>query len=94
MEKLKGAKIAVVYHGSAYGRETIELYDTLSKKYGFGLEQIEVPHPGNEKTSVWLRVRAYNPDFVMLRGWGVMIPVALQTAAKVGYPVSKILGNI
>jgi branched-chain amino acid transport system substrate-binding protein len=94
LDKLKDAKIAVLYHGSAYGRETIGLYDTLSKKYGFKLEQIEVPHPGNEQTSIWLRVRGFNPDFVMLRGWGVMVPVALQTAAKVGYPISKVLGNV
>ena len=30
----------------------------------------------------------------MLRGWGVMVPVALKTAVKVGYPVSQVIGNI
>lgn len=91
---LKGKKIAVLYHGSAYGRETIGLYNTLSEMKGFKLQQIEVPHPGNEQTSIWMRVRQFNPDFVMLRGWGVMVPVALKTAVKVGYPVSQVIGNI
>ena len=30
----------------------------------------------------------------MLRGWGVMNPVALKTAVKVGYPVDHIIGNV
>ena len=63
---LEGKKIAVLYHGSAYGRETIGLYNTLSEMMGFTVQQIEVPHPGNEQTSIWMRVRQFNPDFVML----------------------------
>src|SRR5690606_1086022 len=34
------------------------------------------------------------PDWVILRGWGVMNPVALKTAQKVGYPTDHIIGNI
>ncbi len=30
----------------------------------------------------------------MLRGWGVMNPVALKTAAKTGFPVDHIIGNV
>ncbi|MDU1693035.1 MAG: ABC transporter substrate-binding protein, partial [Bradyrhizobium sp.] len=93
-EKLKGKKIVVLYHGSPYGKETIPIYKLLADKYGFELEQIEVPHPGNEQQSQWLSIRRAKADYVVLRGWGVMNPVALKTAQKVGFPVDHIIGNV
>jgi len=94
IEKLKGKKIVVLYHGSPYGKETIPIYDLLAQKYGFTVQQIEVPHPGNEQQSQWLTIRRAKPDYVVLRGWGVMNPVALKTAQKTGFPASKIIGNV
>ncbi|WP_085316084.1 ABC transporter substrate-binding protein [Derxia lacustris] len=94
LDKLKGSKIAVLYHGSPYGKETIPVLELLAKKYGFELTQIEVPHPGNEQQSQWLTLRRVKPDWVILRGWGVMNPVALKTAKKTGFPVDHIIGNI
>ncbi|HWA42590.1 MAG TPA: ABC transporter substrate-binding protein [Hypericibacter adhaerens] len=93
-EGLKGKKIIVLYHGSPYGKETIPVYELLAQKYGFNLQQIEVPHPGNEQQAQWLTIRREKPDYVVLRGWGVMNPVALKTAQKVGYPADHIIGNI
>ncbi|RJF79514.1 ABC transporter permease [Azospirillum cavernae] len=94
LEKLKGKKLAVLHHGSPYGKETIPVYQLLAEKYGFSVEQIEVPHPGNEQQSQWLSIRRSKPDYVVLRGWGVMNPVALKTAQKVGFPVDHIIGNV
>ncbi len=94
LNQLKGKKIVVLYHGSPYGRETIPVLETLSKQYGFELTQIEVPHPGNEQGSQWLTIHRINPDWVILRGWGVMNPVALKSAQKVGFPADHIIGNI
>lgn len=94
LDNLKGKKIVVLYHGSPYGKETIPIYELLAKKYGFDLQQIEVPHPGNEQQSQWLTIRRAKPDYVVLRGWGVMNPVALKTAAKVGFPADHIVGNV
>ncbi len=94
IDQLKGKKIVVLYHGSPYGKETIPIYELLAKKYGFTVQQIEVPHPGNEQQSQWLTIRRAKPDFVVLRGWGVMNPVALKTAQKTGFPVDRIVGNI
>jgi len=94
IDKLKGKKIVVLYHGSPYGKETIPIYDLLAKQYGFTVQQIEVPHPGNEQQSQWLTIRRAKPDFVVLRGWGVMNPVALKTAQKTGFPADRIVGNI
>ncbi|NEV03049.1 ABC transporter substrate-binding protein, partial [Bradyrhizobium uaiense] len=57
VDKLKDKKIVVLYHGSPYGKETIPIYKLLADKYQFSLEQIEVPHPGNEQQSQWLSIR-------------------------------------
>ena len=94
LDKLKGQKIVTLYHGSPYGKETIPVLDLLAKKYGFTVEHVEVPHPGNEQQSQWLNIRRAKPDWVILRGWGVMNPVALKTAQKVGFPANRIIGNI
>jgi branched-chain amino acid transport system substrate-binding protein len=93
-EQLRGKKIVTLYHGSPYGKETIPILDLYAKKYGFEITHIEVPHPGNEQQSQWLNIRRIKPDWVILRGWGVMNPVAIKTAAKTGFPVDHIIGNI
>lgn len=94
VDKLKGRKIVTLYHGSPYGKETNEVLEKLAAQYGFELTLLEVPHPGNEQQSQWLNIRRIKPDYVILRGWGVMNPVAIKTAQKVGYPVDHIIGNI
>jgi branched-chain amino acid transport system substrate-binding protein len=94
LDKLHGKKIAVLYHGSPYGKETQPIVELLASKYGFTSTHIEVPHPGTEQESQWLQIKKLAPDWIILRGWGIMNPVALKTAAKVGYPVDHIIGNI
>lgn len=93
-DKLKGLKIATVYHDSPYGKETQVPLDFLAKTYGFENIQIPVPHPGNEQSAQWAKIRQLKPDYVFLRGWGVMTPVAIKTAAKTGFPVDHIIGGI
>jgi len=51
MSNLKGKKIAMLYHGSPYGREAIEFMDSMCEKHGCSHDAIEVPHPGNEQQS-------------------------------------------
>lgn len=92
MDKLKGKKIVNIYHDSAYGKETIPVLDVQAKKYGFSVTHVPVAHPGNEQQSQWLQVRQIKPDWVILRGWGVMNPTALKAAAKIGFPREKIVG--
>ncbi len=90
--KLKGKKIAYLYHDSAYGKEPIGTLDALAAKDGFEALKIPITPPGTTQESVWLQVRQQKPDYVILWGFGVMNPVALKTAAKVGYPREKIIG--
>ncbi|TMH89944.1 MAG: ABC transporter substrate-binding protein, partial [Betaproteobacteria bacterium] len=92
MDKLQGKKIVNIYHDSAYGKETIPVLDVQAKKYGFQVTHIAVPHPGNEQQAQWLQIRQIKPDWVILRGWGVMNPTALKAAAKIGFPRDRIVG--
>lgn len=93
-DKLKGKKIATLYHDSAYGRETIDPLALLAEKYGFENIQIPLAHPGNEQSAQWGQASRLKPDWIFLRGWGVMTPVAIKTAARVGYPADRIIGDV
>jgi branched-chain amino acid transport system substrate-binding protein len=92
MDKLKGKKIVNLYHDSAYGKETIPVLDAQAKQYGFQVTHIAVPHPGNEQQAQWLQIRQIQPDWVILRGWGVMNPTALKAAQRAGFARDKIIG--
>lgn len=93
-DKLKGLKIATLYHDSGYGRETIQPMSILSKKYGFEDIQIPVPHPGEQQQAQWQQIKQASVDWVFFRAWGVMSPVGLKTAARVGFPADHIIGDI
>jgi branched-chain amino acid transport system substrate-binding protein len=92
LDKLKGKKLVNVYHDSAYGKETIEILNKQAEKYGFEVKHFPVAHPGLDQKAVWLQIRQINPDWVILRGWGVMNPTAIKEAARINFPREKLLG--
>ena len=92
LDKLKGKKIAIVYHDSPFGKEPMPLLDERSKMHGFELVKIPVTAPGVEQKSAWLQVRQAKPDYVLLWGWGVMNSTALKEAQATGYPRDKMYG--
>jgi branched-chain amino acid transport system substrate-binding protein len=92
MDKLKGKKIALVYHDSPFGKEPIPLLQERAKMNGFELGLIPVAAPGIEQKSAWLQVRQSRPDYVLLWGWGVMNSTALKEAQATGYPREKMYG--
>jgi len=92
IDKLKGKKIAFLYHDSAYGKEPIPVLDALAGKLGFETLKIPVPVPGQTQESQWLQIRQAKPDYTIVWTYGVMSTVALKTAAKTGYPREKLLG--
>ncbi len=94
LDKLKGVKIATLYNDSAYGRETLGPLALLAKKYGFVNIEIPNPNPGVEQSAQWQQIREIKPDWVFLRGWGVQTPVAIKTAARVGFPADRIIGDV
>ncbi|MBL6651385.1 MAG: ABC transporter substrate-binding protein [Reyranella sp.] len=92
LDKLKGKKIALLYHDSPYGKEPIAALEAMSKKYGFEFLPIPVPAPGSEQKSQWLQIRQQRPDYVLLWGWGVMNSAAVTEAGNVNYPRDKMIG--
>jgi branched-chain amino acid transport system substrate-binding protein len=92
LDKLKGKKIALVYHDSPYGKEPIPLLEERAKQLGFTLQLLPVTHPGVEQKATWLQIRQNRPDYVFLWGWGVMNSTALKEAQATGYPRDKMYG--
>jgi branched-chain amino acid transport system substrate-binding protein len=91
-DKLKGKKIALVYHDSPYGKEPIRLLTERSKLHGFELMTIPVTHPGVEQKAAWLQIRQNRPDYVFLWGWGVMNSTAIREAVATGFPRDRMYG--
>jgi branched-chain amino acid transport system substrate-binding protein len=92
LDKLKGKKIALVYHDSPFGKEPIPLLQERAAQLGFQLSMLPVTAPGVEQKATWLQVRQQRPDFVVLWGWGVMNSTALKEAQATGYPREKMYG--
>ncbi len=93
MDKLKGLKIAHIYHNSAYGKEANPTLEILAKKFGYELKLLAVDHPGQEQKATWLQIRRWKPKYMFLSGWGVMNQVALKSAAEIGFPMDHFIGN-
>ncbi|MFT7058175.1 MAG: branched-chain amino acid transport system substrate-binding protein [Pseudorhodobacter sp.] len=89
---LKGKKVALVYHNSAYGKEPIRTLEELAKQHGYELSLLPVDHPGQEQKSQWLQIRREKPDYVLMWGWGVMNAVAVQEAANIRFPMENFIG--
>jgi branched-chain amino acid transport system substrate-binding protein len=92
MDKLKGKKIALVYHDSPFGKEPIPVLQERAKMHGFEVQMLPVTAPGLEQKATWLQVRQSRPDYVLLWGWGVMNSTALKEAQATGYPRDKMYG--
>ncbi len=92
LDKLKGKKIALVYHDSPYGKEPIPLLQERAAAHGFSLQLLPVTHPGVEQKATWLQIRQSRPDYVLNWGWGVMNSTALKEAQATGYPRDKMYG--
>ena len=91
-DKLKGKKIALVYHDSPFGKEPIPLIQERARNHGFDLQLLPVTPPGVEQKATWLQVRQSKPDYVVLWGWGVMNSTAIKEAQATGYAREKMYG--
>jgi branched-chain amino acid transport system substrate-binding protein len=92
-DKLKGKKIAVVYHDSPFGKELLPIIEERRKMHGFEVQLLPVPAPGVEQKAIWLQVRQQRPDFVVMQTWGIMTPTAIKEAVATGYPREKMFGT-
>ena len=91
-DKLKGKKIALVYHDSPYGKEPIAPDRSREDARPSRSMSLPVTHPGVEQKATWLQIRQQRPDYVLLWGWGVMNSTAIKEAVAVGYPREKMYG--
>ena len=91
-DKLKGKKVALVYHDSPYGKEPIALLQERAKLHDFEFTPMPVTHPGVEQKATWLQIRQNRPDYVLLWGWGVMNSTSIKEAAAVGFSREKMYG--
>lgn len=91
-DKLKGKKLVLVHHNSAYGKEPIPTLEVLSQKYNYDLKILAVDHPGQEQKATWLQIRQYRPDWIFQWGWGVMNQVAVKEAAAIRFPMNRFIG--
>jgi branched-chain amino acid transport system substrate-binding protein len=92
LDKLRGKKIALIYHDSPFGKEPIALLQERQKMHGYDLQLLPVAHPGVEQKATWLQIRQQRPDYVFLWGWGVMNSTAIKEAVATGYPRDKMYG--
>ena len=92
LDALKGKKIYLVYHNSAYGKEPIRTLEAMAEKFGFEFRGLPVDHPGQEQKATWLQIRKEKPDWVLMWGWGVMNQVAIKEAASIRYPMDHFIG--
>jgi branched-chain amino acid transport system substrate-binding protein len=93
LDKLKGKKIALVYHDSPYGKEPIPLLQERAAQLGFQLSLLPVAHPGVEQKATWLQIRQNRPDYIFLWGWGVMNSASIKEAIATGYPREQMYGG-
>ena len=91
-DKLRGKKIALVYHDSPFGKEPIALLQNRAAMHGYDLSLLPVAHPGVEQKATWLQIRQNRPDYVLLWGWGIMNSTAIKEAQATGYPREKMYG--
>jgi len=93
MNRLKGKKIAHIYHNSPYGKEANPTLEDLARRHGFELTLLAVDHPGQEQKATWLQIRRLNPDWIYISGWGVMNQVAVKEAGATGVKMDHVVGN-
>ncbi len=90
--KLKGKKIGLIYHDSAYGKEPIATLEKLAQLDGFTFEKFPVSPPGIDQKATWLQIRQKRPNWMLMWGLGVMNSTAIKEAAAVGYPMDHFIG--
>lgn len=91
-DKLKGKKIALLYHDSPFGKEPIALLKKRSEINGFDLDLYPINAPGIRQKSTWLQVKENKPDYVLLQIAGVMTPIAIKEAIDIDFPRDNIYG--
>ncbi|MEL6220634.1 MAG: ABC transporter substrate-binding protein [Pseudomonadota bacterium] len=89
---LRGKRIGLVHHNSSYGKSPIPLLEEMQATEGFEVTLYPVDHPGEEQAETWDKIASDKPDYLLLWGWGIMNPTAIGEAARIDYPMDRIIG--
>src|SRR3954467_2685417 len=93
LDKLKGKKIGYISPAAGSGGEPLPLLDQLAGKDGLTTAKYPVdPKQMQNQSSQWLNVRRDRPDYMVMWGWGAMNPTAIKEAAKIRFPMEKVIG--
>lgn len=91
--RLRGKKLALVFHDSPHGREPIPILRDLSERIGFELVLLRANIDEASQDVLWTGISGRRPDYVLLWGWPPMTSTALLAALRAGYPVDRIYGG-
>jgi branched-chain amino acid transport system substrate-binding protein len=93
LDKLKGKTIGFIFFEGGYGREPIPLLEQFAKDYGFEAKMYPVTAQEMQNQSAqWLSVRRDRPAWMIMWGWGAMNPTAVKEAAKINFPMDRLVG--
>ncbi len=90
LDRLKGKTIGFMFFEGGYGGEPIPLLEQFAADYGFTVKMY--PVTGEEMQSAqWLDVRRDRPAWMLMWGWGAMIPAAVKEAVRINYPMDHLV---
>jgi branched-chain amino acid transport system substrate-binding protein len=94
-ENLKGVKIAYLYFDNPAGKEPMEVFRKLEKKFGFKMRMFGVPSPGVEMgAQVTDITRRFKADWVIGHMFGRAPSVSLKELYRKGFPLDHYIGFV
>jgi branched-chain amino acid transport system substrate-binding protein len=92
LDKLKGKTIGFIFFEGGYGREPIPLLEQFARDYGFTVKMYPVTVQEMQTQSAqWLGVRRDRPAWMIMWGWGAMNPTAVKEAARINFPMDRLV---
>jgi branched-chain amino acid transport system substrate-binding protein len=93
LDRLKGKTIGFIFFEGGYGREPIPLLEQFARDFGFQVKMYPVTVQDMQNQSAqWLGVRRDRPAWMIMWGWGAMNPTAVKEAAKINFPMDRLVG--
>ena len=93
LDRLKGRTIGFIFFEGGYGREPIPLLEQFARDFGFQVKMFPVTVQDMQNQSAqWLGVRRDRPAWMIMWGWGAMNPTAVKEAAKINFPMDRLVG--
>ena len=89
-ENLKGRTIMTL---SSSDYDDDDYLNKLRKEYLFTYKSETIYDSDTKQNFIWPYISEHRPAFILLRGEGINIPLAIENATNFYYPVSKLIGH-